>query len=413
MTRINGGFLCLHLGAGFHSSNKKDEYKKLCEKACILGAELLNQNKTCVEIAATVTSFLEESSLTNAGFGSNLTLEGTVECEAAIMDSQHGNFASVGCVTGVKNPIKVAEMMLKDQTEPSPFGLVSPMVIVGSAVNKKAKQHGLVTLNPDALISEKACRVNKKYRKMLGDQAEESSEGIKEIQGKNCSDCSSNIVKSMHVLEDQSSVKNRETDEPCLKKRKSTTFYESGVKSLMHDTIGVICVDSSLNVSSAISSGGLVMKQPGRLGPCTQYGCGCWSHCYNEDTTIACCTSGTGEAIIQTNLAKQASEFLFKHSTDIVRLDNFVKNEFVNSNYLPASLEQRLCGIMMVILRKCGYESYVDFHVTHSTDSFCIGYIAAGHDKPKFLLSRLNQNISTGEKNEVVTQGFHFSLFHK
>lgn len=34
------------------------------------------------------------------GYGSNLTLDGTVECDAAIMDGQTGDFGSVGAVSG-------------------------------------------------------------------------------------------------------------------------------------------------------------------------------------------------------------------------------------------------------------------------------------------------------------------------
>lgn len=34
------------------------------------------------------------------GYGSNLTLNGTVECDAAIMDGRSGDFGSVGAVSG-------------------------------------------------------------------------------------------------------------------------------------------------------------------------------------------------------------------------------------------------------------------------------------------------------------------------
>lgn len=34
------------------------------------------------------------------GYGSNLTFDGTVECDAAIMDGATGDFGSVGAVSG-------------------------------------------------------------------------------------------------------------------------------------------------------------------------------------------------------------------------------------------------------------------------------------------------------------------------
>ena len=37
--------------------------------------------------------------MTNAGLGSNLTLHGTVECDASVMDGQNG-FGAVGAVSG-------------------------------------------------------------------------------------------------------------------------------------------------------------------------------------------------------------------------------------------------------------------------------------------------------------------------
>jgi taspase, threonine aspartase, 1 len=41
----------------------------------------------------------------SAGYGSNLTLEGTVECDAALMDGRTGDFGSVGAVAG-KNRVQ-------------------------------------------------------------------------------------------------------------------------------------------------------------------------------------------------------------------------------------------------------------------------------------------------------------------
>jgi len=35
---------------------------------------------------------------------------------------------------------------------------------------------------------------------------------------------------------------------------------------LLQDTVGAVCVDDGGNVASAVSSGGIILKQPGRLG---------------------------------------------------------------------------------------------------------------------------------------------------
>lgn len=56
---------------------------------------------------------MQNSPLTNAGVGSNLTLEEKVECDASIMD-RHG-FGSVGALSNVKNPIMVSLSLLEAQ----------------------------------------------------------------------------------------------------------------------------------------------------------------------------------------------------------------------------------------------------------------------------------------------------------
>lgn len=46
--------------------------------------------------ATLAVSVLEDSTLVNAGSGSNLNWEGEVECDAGIMDGKTGDFGAVG-----------------------------------------------------------------------------------------------------------------------------------------------------------------------------------------------------------------------------------------------------------------------------------------------------------------------------
>lgn len=42
----------------------------------------------------------QNSPHTNAGIGSNLTIDGSVECDAMVMDGLSLQFGAVGCVSG-------------------------------------------------------------------------------------------------------------------------------------------------------------------------------------------------------------------------------------------------------------------------------------------------------------------------
>ena len=59
----------------------------------------LGGGKDASEGVAIAVSELENSPLTNAGFGSNLSLTGQVECDASLMEGR-GGFGSVGALQG-------------------------------------------------------------------------------------------------------------------------------------------------------------------------------------------------------------------------------------------------------------------------------------------------------------------------
>lgn len=65
--------------------------------------KILKEGGSAGDAVLEATKVLENCGVLNAGKGSNLTIDGTVECDAAFMDGD-GYFGSVGAVPGVPNP---------------------------------------------------------------------------------------------------------------------------------------------------------------------------------------------------------------------------------------------------------------------------------------------------------------------
>lgn len=106
-------FVAVHIGAGYHSQNKTPAYRELCENICREIMRLLKKQIPAREAVAEAVALLENSPLTNAGVGSNLTLDEKVECDASIMDKD--GFGSVGAISNIKNPIKASLSLLEAQ----------------------------------------------------------------------------------------------------------------------------------------------------------------------------------------------------------------------------------------------------------------------------------------------------------
>ena len=80
---------------------------------------------------------LEDDPILNAGYGSNLTEAGTVECDAAIMSASSSaesesttlatEFGSVAAAPGVRNPICAARAVLQNARRVDVFGRVPPL----------------------------------------------------------------------------------------------------------------------------------------------------------------------------------------------------------------------------------------------------------------------------------------------
>ena len=142
------------IGAGYQKESMKDKYHSLCGAACDAGIREFQAGKSSIEAVQSAIQVLEDSEFTNAGFGSNLTMDGTVECDASLMSGSNMRWAGVASCSNVQNPICVAKRLFDSQDDSRGCGLVSPILLSGEGLKSWAKLQGFDT-NHD-LISKRS-----------------------------------------------------------------------------------------------------------------------------------------------------------------------------------------------------------------------------------------------------------------
>jgi len=113
-------------------------------------------SSTALDAATTVIAALEDAPDFNAGYGSNLTFDGHVECDASLMSSSSSLpsssflYGSVGAVRGVWNPVLIARRVLEGrrrrETEMGMrmgMGRVPPLMLVGEGAVEFARVQGV------------------------------------------------------------------------------------------------------------------------------------------------------------------------------------------------------------------------------------------------------------------------------
>ena len=238
--------LIIHGGAGAIKS--PDEYKPSLQKIVTEGQELLQKGKSATEVVAHCVSLLEDDPLFNAGRGSVLTADERVECDASIMDGENLQAGAVAGVSGVKNPVKLAQTVM----EKSEF-----VFLIGKGAEEFAKLHDLEFMPDEYFITDSRLKQLKEARDA----------------GK--------------VVLDHSDLKNKKNDEKKL------------------GTVGAVAMDSRGNLASATSTGGIVNKRFGRVGDSSIIGAGTYAN--NSLAAVSC--TGYGEQFIRATMARVAAEF--------------------------------------------------------------------------------------------------------
>ncbi|EGN99669.1 hypothetical protein SERLA73DRAFT_179800 [Serpula lacrymans var. lacrymans S7.3] len=334
-----------HGGAGYHSHTSEREVKHALRRSC---REALKTTSALSAVERAI-SVLEDEECLNAGYGSNLTIDGTVECDAAIMDGQTGDFGSIGAVSGVKNPVKLANAVLQASRRRDQLGRIPPLTLVSEGARLFAAKENLEIIPPESLVSAKAKKDWEKWKTRLDSEGDESA------------------------------------------KEKFTSVA-------LQDTVGAVAWDGEGNMAAGVSSGGILLKYSGRIGEAATFGSGCWAH-QSEDGGMACSITGTGEYIVRTMLARSLGEALRKPAD--VDTHEVLQQVLVDQFWVP--IHERgeptpNAGVLLLTKEIDDGQAIPRLWCAFTTETMAIAYASSepGDTSPKSSILRRPKNSHAG-----------------
>lgn len=232
--------ILVHGGAGNVAPDRHDRLRAGVRHAAAIGRGLLDRGSSALDAVVAAVRILEDDPEFNAGTGSALTRDGTVEVDAAVMDGKTRRVGAVGAVPNVATPIILARAILERGEH---------VMLAGPAALGFAQEIGLSPAAPGALVTPRALQ---RFREMQAKGGTASGSG--------------------------------KADQP--------EENDGG-------TVGAVARDKQGGLAVATSTGGLVYKRPGRIGDSPVPGAGTWA-----DDKVAISATGDGEAILRMALAK-------------------------------------------------------------------------------------------------------------
>lgn len=249
--------LAIHGGAGTvlkseMTAELEKEYRNGLENALRVGWDILSKNGSSLDAVEAAVVALENFPLFNAGRGAVFTHEGKNELDASIMDGKKLRAGAVAFVKNVKNPIKLARLVM-EKTEHIMLG--------GEGANEFARQMNVEFAPDEYFFTEH------RYLQLL--KARE--QGIVQLD---------HIAEEAELIEETEEL-TREDGNLELKPKTQKPF----------GTVGAVACDFSGNLAAATSTGGMTNKQFGRIGDTPIVGAGT----YAENATCAVSCTGHGE----------------------------------------------------------------------------------------------------------------------
>lgn len=137
--------LIVHGGAGADPASDREELRRGTRDAVAAGWAVLCQGGGAIDAVEAAVCAMEDNPRFNAGRGSVLTTEGTVEMDASIMEGAGLRNGAVACVTAVRHPISLARLILEDGRH---------SFFVGDGAMARARALGVPFCDPEELITD-------------------------------------------------------------------------------------------------------------------------------------------------------------------------------------------------------------------------------------------------------------------
>ena len=117
-----------------------------CRRALEAGWTVLSRGGPALDAVEAAIVVLEDDPVFDAGTGSHLNLDGRVELDAIVMDAETLKAGAVAAVSRVKNPIRLARLVLEKSEH---------MMLAASGAEQFAVEQGMALCEPEELVVER------------------------------------------------------------------------------------------------------------------------------------------------------------------------------------------------------------------------------------------------------------------
>ena len=249
--------LVVHGGAGIASGAAKAQ-QRACALALECGWKILAGGGSALDSVVAAVELMEDAPTLNAGYGSCLTEDGTVELDAAVMDGCERRAGAVALVRRLRHPVRAARLLLEEGRH---------VFLAGEAVETFAAARGMPLVDSATLVTP-----TRRDAWAARQRAADASVGE-----------AASIDATPSEAADERDP------------------GEDGA-----GTVGAVAFDVACHVAAATSTGGISGKRAGRIGDSPIIGAGTLA----DDRAGAVSATGDGEAIIRATVASVALEIL-------------------------------------------------------------------------------------------------------